>query len=144
MNLRRLLQIKAASGSPVENLFDISTLEGKSGITIDGNTFSGTAAKMNSAGDLALTKTIATGSTVKISCTMYTDGNASTSGNGIGVLLKHDDDSTVRAFYAVNADTEAKDFTATLTAEKDIVDVYLTYYNSGQNIWHVSGLKVIA
>ena len=55
MDLKTLLRLKAAGGSPVVNLFDISTLEGKSGITISGDEFSGTAAKINAAGTLALT-----------------------------------------------------------------------------------------
>lgn len=146
MNLKQLMWAKALSGGGSEevNLFDISTLEGKSGITIDGDEFHGTAAKINAAGVLALTNSIAVGKTVTVSCTLRNEGNSSTEGRGLSVFLVYSDDSTERMFYAKNADTTAKQFSNTFTAEKEVVGVSYSYYVKGQNIWHISGLKVVA
>jgi len=138
--LRRLLMVHAASGGG--NLFDISTLEGKSGITINGNEFSGTAAKINAAGTLALRKSIAAGTSVTVSCTMRNEGDSSTEGNGLSVFLVYSDDTTERMFFAENADTTAKAFTNTFTTEQEITGISFSYYAKGQNTWHVTGLTV--
>lgn len=143
MDLKTLLLLKAAAGNtPAENLFDISTMEGKSGVTIEGDELSGTAAKINAAGTLALTDSIPAGSTVKVSCRMRNEGNSSTEGNGLSVFLVYSDDATERMFYAENADTVTKQFRNTFTTEKEIVGLSFSYYAKGQNTWHVSGMKV--
>lgn len=142
MDLKTLLRLKAAGGQSAVNLFDISTLEGKSGITIEGDEFSGTAAKINAAGTLALTSSIPGGSTVKVSCSMRNEGNSSTEGNGLSVFLVYSDETTERMFYAENADTVTKQFRNTFTTEKEIVGLSFSYYAKGQNIWHVSSMKV--
>lgn len=142
MDLKTLLRLKAAGGSPVVNLFDISTLEGKSGITISGDEFSGTAAKINAAGTLALTSSIPEGSTVTVSCRMRNEGDSSTEGNGLSVFLNYSDETTERMFYAENADTVTKQFRHAFTTEKEIVGISFSYYAKGQNTWHVSGMKV--
>lgn len=146
MNLKQLMWAKALSGggSAEVNLFDISTLEGKSGITIDGDEFKGTAAKINAAGTLALASPIAQGKTVTVSCTLRNEGNSSTEGNGLSVFLVYSDETTERMFYGENADTTAKAFTNTFTAAKEITGISFSYYAKGQNIWHISGLKVVA
>lgn len=142
MDLKTLLLLKAAGGPSAVNLFDISELEGKSGVTIDGDEFYGTAAKINAAGTLALTDSIPAGSTVKVSCSMRNEGNSSTEGNGVSVFLVYSDNATERMFYAENADTVTKQFRNTFTTEKEIVGISFSYYAKGQNTWHVSGMKV--
>ena len=142
MDLKTLLRLKAAGGPSAVNLFDISELEGKSGVTIDGDEFYGTAAKINAAGTLALTDSIPAGSTVKVSCSMRNEGNSSTEGNGLSVFLVYSDETTERMFYAENADTVTKQFRNTFTTEKEIVGLSFSYYAKGQNNWHVSSMKV--
>lgn len=146
MNLKQLMWAKALSGggSAEVNLFDISTLEGKSGITIDGDEFKGTAAKINAAGVVELTSPIAQGKTVTVSCTLRNEGNASTEGNGLSVFLVYSDETTERMFYGENADTTVKAFTNTFTADKQVTGISFSYYTKGQNVWHISGLKVVA
>ena len=141
--LRRLLMVHASKGSSGDvNLFDITKVEGKSGITVDGTEFSGTAAKIHSIGTVELTSAIPVGTTVTVSCTLRNEGNASTDGSGLSVFLNYSDETTDRMFYAENADTTAKDFTNTFTTEKEIIGISFSYYAKQGNIWHVADLTV--
>ena len=140
--LRRLLMIHACKGSGDENLFDISKVEGKSGITVDGTEFTGTAGKIHSIGIVELTKAIPVGKSVTVSCKLRNEGNASTDGDGLSVFVEFSDGTNLKMFHAKNADTTAKEFSNTFTNEKEIIGISFSYYAKMGNNWHITDLTV--
>ena len=125
------------------NLFDISTLSGVSGITVNGKTFVGTANAISAAGPLALKETIPSKSKVVISCTV--SNNQAHGNTGIGAILYFSD------YNKNNYSTELK-LDNTITTPTRIETTYTAttaLYNCriqvnvyANNAWTVSNLKI--
>ena len=143
MELRELMFLHGTADKTV-NLFDISKVKGKSGVTVRGNSFSGTANKLSNIGDIALTETIPSGKSIRISGYAYTEGNKSTE-TTLGLTIKYKKGTTVYYADVVNLMndrlTEEK-FSVTKTLSNNTNVIRFSPTITPENIWHIRDLKV--
>ena len=124
---------------------NIATLEAGYGITESDGVFTGTSTRLNTKYSDKPALVQADGAfpkTVTVSFEAYTDGNATTSGNGIMVIGKNAGGTIVQYFASVpNSTTSWTRFEGT-TGRSDIAIIGISYSSGGANIWHIRNLCI--
>ena len=124
-----------------KNLFDLSQMGEREGVTVVDNTFTGHARSFTANGSVAPLY-LPYGTTLTIKCIAKSDGVA-TSGAGFAILFKYQDGTTVRPWYTNNSETTATQHIGTITATQQIVGWRFVDYNNGtENTWTVSDFQI--
>ena len=123
-----------------KNLFDITKLE-TTNITVVNGEATGTGTAFNTAygSNISFLKFSSGQMTLTISA--YTDGNSSTSGNGLRVRFYYTD-GTNSAITFLNSDTTLTTKTMTSTSGKVIERMTISFVSTGSNIWHISDVQL--
>lgn len=119
------------------NLSDLAT----TGITYSSGDLSGTAGAFNTAYDNGYDSGHAFNANTQYTVSMkaYTEGNASTSGNGLRVGFIYTD-GTKNYLNITNDTTTETTVSYTSTSGKTVKAIYFTYGSASANIWHISDL----
>lgn len=128
-----------------KNLFDINSMINRPDVTVNGDTFIGSAANIRyyHSGNPEFTNLfIPVGTTLTISCTAYNEANISTEGAGFSIQFVYEDNTEIRPWYTRNYHTSPNYYNGTIIAAKNIIGYYFTCYNNGNNIWHVSNFQI--
>lgn len=125
-----------------KNLFDISTLENKTGITISGNEFYGSARDFRTQTTTLIPMYIPKGTTFRVHAKVYSEGNYNTAKAGWSIYFYYEDGTSIRPWYTKNSDTTETYYTGELTAEEDIVSWGIGWFDHADNIWHVKELQI--
>lgn len=126
-----------------KNKFSIDFLTA-SGITISNGEASGSAytfADKFGATKLIPNLTLGANTQYTLSFDAYTDGNTSTSGNGLYVAFKYDDDSTTPV-RCPNNTSSYKRFTISNDTSKNLVGIFISYNSTSSNIWHLRNIQL--
>ena len=126
-----------------DNLFDINWLKCND-ITVENGVASGTSQSFynNFSKNNSFIPYTNYRNQIAVSIDAYTDGNASTSGNGLIIYIYYTDGTYNSVVFANNQTTKA---TKTLISNVNKVVDKLTfsYSSQGSNIWHVSNFMVV-
>lgn len=124
-----------------KNLFDISTMN-RGSVTVSDGVASGTAGQFNSTFNSAnpLFKAVSD-DVITISLDAKTDGNVSTSGNGLIIAFRYTDDST-QLIAIANSTTSYTRITATSNSSKTVKDIEISYASTGGNNWYVKNVQI--
>ena len=123
-----------------KNLFDISKLE-TTNITVLNGEATGTGTAFNTAYGNGVDFLPFSDGQMTLTISAYTDGNSSTSGNGLRVRFYYTD-GTNSALTFLNSDTTKTTKTLTSTSEKIIDYMTISSVSTGSNIWHVSDVQL--
>lgn len=125
-----------------DNLADMyAALNGKAGLTYDGNgAFYGIAGTGGFRGN-EIDVTCEEGQQYTLSFKAYTDGNSSTSGNGLRLEI-HYTDATSSAVNCPNSTSAYTLFSKTSTAGKTIDYISFNYVSTANNVWYVKELQL--
>ena len=126
-----------------KNLLDMNWLSG-TGITLTDGVASGTGTNFynnfeKNSSYIPNTTNYVGQMTILVSA--YTDGNASTSGNGIYIQVNYTDNTNERIGFTNNTTTKTTK-TLTTNANKTIKNIACGYSSNGSNIWHLSEIQV--
>ena len=125
-----------------KNIFDINNLT-ESGITISSGEASGTAQNFSinfNKGVGGITKQkFNSNSVYTLTFEAYTDGNSSTSGNGLSFGFANSDNSNTVVTIENSINTYTK---FTVTSIKPIVSIFITYLSAYANIWHIKNIQL--
>ena len=126
-----------------KNLFDLNYLTA-TGITITDGVVSGTAATFHTnfggtAGGVPIP--VLPQGQLTLSFDVKTDGNASTSGNGIVVRFHYTDNTWTGIMKANNA-TDYSHEIMTSTANKVVDYIYISYSSTGSNLWYFKNIQL--
>ena len=125
---------------------NIARLAAGGGITESGGVFSGTANDFtgrygSSSAGVTTIRGIALPSTLAVSFDAYTDGNSSTSGNGLIVFARNEGGNAKTFALIPNNTTSWRTFTGTLDGVTDATKICISYQSAGANIWHIRNLS---
>ena len=123
-----------------KNLFDISKLE-TTNITVLNGEATGTGTAFNTAYGNGVDFLKFSSGQMTLTISAYTDGNSSTSGNGLRVCFYYTD-GTNSALTFLNSDTTKTTKTLTSTSGKVIDYMTISFVSTGSNIWHVSDVQL--
>jgi len=125
-----------------KNMIDLSALA-TTNLIYENGVLSGAASDFDSAyGTKAKAIPFPVGaSRLTLSLEAYTDGNSSTTGNGLVARFFYDDGSTSATIF-LNSDTEYTAKTLTSTNGKRVYGVSLTYGSGNGNIWHIRNMML--
>jgi len=126
-----------------KNLFDISTLQ-KGSVTVTNGVATGTAGQFFSAfgtstDGITLTRVPERAS---ISIKAYTDGNASTTGNGIVIQALYTDNTIGYPTYFPNNTSSYTTKTGSSVANKTLKAIKIIYESTSANTWHIAEFSV--
>jgi len=126
-----------------KNKFDIEKL-GVSPITVSNGVATGTSGNFNSVFGPNASPIYTNNSSDRISISLMakTDGNQSTSGNGIIIVFEYTDETSATAISIPNNTSAYTRFTATSNASKTLKDIHIGYSASGQNIWYIKEMQI--
>lgn len=124
-----------------KNLFDINKLVGANLTNVNG-VVTGTAGAFHT--DFGLNSGIPftpPEGQLSITISAYTDGNDSTTGNGLLIGFTYTDNTNSFVMFENSATTKTTK-TITSSSDKTIDKVFFSYSSSGSNIWHVSDMQI--
>ena len=125
-----------------KNLFDISKLETTNIIVLNGEA-TGTGTAFNTAFGNGVDFLKFSSGQMTLTISAYTDGNASTSGNGLRVRFYYTDGTNSYITF-LNSDTTKTTKMLTSTSGKVIDYMTISFVSTGSNIWHVSDVQLEA
>ena len=125
-----------------KNLFDYNTISGTN-ITIADGVVSSTAGSLTTATQNGLIYVKMQGQ-LALSATAYTDGNISTTGNGLRFRAYYTDGTSENILGWSNSDTTATTVTGVTDDTKEVDYIIITYGTSSNNIWHISDIQIEA
>ena len=130
-----------------KNLFDINDFV-KGALTISDGILSGTAGQFNVALNPINNNGIPVtfwNNDVTISFDVWTDGNTSTSGSGLILVLGMSDGTTENAIVNVNSQTtktrKSYSYIASQRAKR-IKSIGFSYASQGNNVWHIENFQI--
>lgn len=142
-NIRSILPwngLKVFGGG--KNLFNISDLIGKTGITVSGNEITGRMYRLLNLGTVDLVDSIPQGTTFKVAFKAYTDGSYTTSGVGLNIQIVDTNGNLTTVVRINNNVLEETYFNVSITAEAEIVGIKFGYNSGNENIWNIKGLVI--
>ena len=126
-----------------KNQFNIDALN-ISPITVTNGVATGTASNFNATFGMDANPIYENtkDSVVSISLEIKTDGNQSTSGNGIIIRFKYTDDTDRTIITVPNSTVNFTRFTGSSDPQKTLKEIHITYSASGQNVWYIQKVQV--
>ena len=131
-----------------KNLFDISEMASRTGVTVDGDTFVGTARNIGALGNYSYgynikrtTLHIPSNISINVSCMTYSEGNISTNGAGFSLNFFNENGTMLRPWYTYNSTLSSSLHNGMITPVDDVIYYVFGWYNNADNIWHVSNMQ---
>lgn len=138
--------IKTVSGTQTltvlgKNLLDIDSLA-TTGITVSSGVATGTASSFNTAYGDGTSGIALPAQQVAITISAYTDGNSSTTGNGLGFTIWYKDGTRENYQTWANSTTTATQKTIVSNSGKTPDKFCFVYSSAGANTWHVENFQI--
>lgn len=124
-----------------KNLFDINSFA-TTGITVSSGVATGTAASFNTAFGDSTSGIPLPSQQVAITISAYTDGNASTTGNGLAYTIWYKDGTRESYHTWPNSTSTATEQTIVSDSSKTPDKFCIAYSSTGANIWHITKMQI--
>lgn len=126
---------------PTRNLFNPLSMTG-SGITISGNTISGTGTDLSQFRTDGIPTGITYESNTVYTWSMYCQNiGSTTTGNGINIRFVHSDNSE-KVTYIPNSTTSRTRYSVISTSNKTVSKIYISYSSAPSNTWVIDNIQL--
>ena len=135
--------------TPYLNMIDMFELANGTTVTYDGTEIVGKASDIasliSSSNPIVPKLPIVAGKRYTLSFDAYTEGNTSTSGNGLRAVFKYTNGETTATDYISNGTSTWASVSKTTFNQSDYVlsGIYFAYGTGGNNIWHIREIMLV-